>query len=186
MNQSVEEQGENGEKLKDELSICQHFLVNTEMENGKHTVFNLQMSKLDTKITNEKIEEVFNKLDSAVKIIIALWFVLRNIETGKYRYFYAHENNILFEGSHLLCMKAYLITIKGKVEKFVIGEQCTQERQKTKWRLKLITDLKVFAALLKTSQCDARNLSFLKSYYDIRKRTVFFLNKDNNSYKDHL
>ena len=30
------------------------------------------MSKLDTKIMNEKLEEVFNKLDSAAKINIAL------------------------------------------------------------------------------------------------------------------
>ena len=60
------------------------------------------MFKLDTKKINEKEEEVFNKLDSAAKIDIALGFVLRNIETGEYRYFYAHENNTLFEISHLL------------------------------------------------------------------------------------
>ena len=60
LNKIVEEKGENGEKLKEELSACQHFLVSTEMENGRHKVFNFQMSKLDTKITNEKLEEVFN------------------------------------------------------------------------------------------------------------------------------
>ena len=63
------------------------------------------MSKLDTKIINEKLEEVFNELNSAAKINITLGFVLRNNETGEYRYFYAHENNILFENSHLLCTK---------------------------------------------------------------------------------
>ena len=67
------------------------------MENGRHKVFNFQMSKLDTKLNNEKLEEVFYKLDLAAKIIIALGFVLRKVETGEYRYFYAHENNILFE-----------------------------------------------------------------------------------------
>ena len=71
--------------------------MDTEMENGRHKVFNFQMSKLDTKLNNEKLEEVFYKLDSAAKIIIALGFVLRKVETGEYRYFYAHENNILFE-----------------------------------------------------------------------------------------
>ena len=86
LNKIVEEEGEDGEKLKEELSACQHFLVDTEMENGRHKVFNFQMSKLDTKIINEKLEEVFNKLDSAAKINIALGFVLRNVETGDYRY----------------------------------------------------------------------------------------------------
>ena len=107
------------------------------------------MSKLDTKQINEKLEEVFNKLDSAAKINIALGFLLQNIETGEYRYFYTHENNTLFEKSHLLCTKADLITIQGKVEKFDIVEQCTQERQNIKWRFKLITNFTVFAALLK-------------------------------------
>ena len=95
------------------------------MENGRHKVFNFQMSKLDTKIINEKLEEVFNKLDSAGKINIALGFVLRNIETAENRYFYAHENYTLFEKSHLLCTQADLIKIQGKVEKFDIVEQCT-------------------------------------------------------------
>ena len=97
LNKIVEEEEEDGEKLKEELSAFQLFLVDLEMKNGKHKLFNIQMSKLDTKIVNEKLEEAFNKLDSATKINISLGFVLRNIETGEYRYFYAHENNTLFE-----------------------------------------------------------------------------------------
>ena len=148
LNKIVEEEGDDGEKLKEELSACQHFLVDTGMENGRHKVFKFQMSK-DTKIINEKLEEVFNKLDSAAKISFSLGFILRNVETEEYRYYYAHENNILFEKSQLLCTKAELITIKGKVEKIDIVEQCTQERQNTTWRFKLITNVTIFAALLK-------------------------------------
>ena len=96
INSLSEEEGDDGEKLKEEFSACQHFLVDTEMEIGRHEVFNFQMSNLDTKIINEKLEEVFNKLDSAAKIIIALGFVLRNVGTGEYRYYYVHENNTLF------------------------------------------------------------------------------------------
>ena len=62
-NKIVEEEGDDGEKFKEELSACQYFLVDTEMEN------------------------VFNKLDSAAKINIALGFVLRYVETGEYRYY---------------------------------------------------------------------------------------------------
>ena len=128
-NKIVEEEGDGGEKLKEELSACQDFLVDTEMENGKHKVFNFQMSNLDTKNINQKLEEVFNKLDPAAKIIISLRFVLRNVETGEYQYYYAHENNTFFEKSHLLCTKTDLISIKEKVEIIDIVEQCTQERQ---------------------------------------------------------
>ena len=119
------------------------------MENGRHKAFNFQMSKLDTKIINEKLEKALNKLNSAAKINIALVFVLRNIETGEYRYFYAHKKNTFFEKSHLLCTKADLITNQGKREKVDIVKQCTQERQKTRWLFKLITTNTVFTALLK-------------------------------------
>ena len=42
LNKIVEEEVEDGEKLKEELSSCQHFLVDTEMENGRHKVFSFQ------------------------------------------------------------------------------------------------------------------------------------------------
>ena len=36
LNKIVEEEGEDCEKRKEELSTCQPFLVDTEMENGRH------------------------------------------------------------------------------------------------------------------------------------------------------
>ena len=58
------------------------------MENGRHKEFNFQLSKLDSNLVNEKLDQVFEKLDCAAKIIIALEFVLRTIETGENRNFY--------------------------------------------------------------------------------------------------
>ena len=185
LNKIVEEEGEDGEKLKEELSACQHFLVDTEMENGRYKVFNFQICKLDTKIINEKLE-VFNKLDSAAKIIIALGFVLRNIETGEYRYFYAHENKSLFEKSHLLCTKADLITKQQKVEKFDIVEQCTQERQNTKWRFNLIANVKIFAALLKNIPMGCPDSVLPEPLLKNYTVNCPLSNKDKEPYKDHL
>ena len=46
LNKIVEEEGENGEKIKDELSACQYFLRDTELENGRHEVFNFSNVKV--------------------------------------------------------------------------------------------------------------------------------------------
>ena len=43
LNIIVEEEGEDGEKLTKLLSACQHFLVDTELENGRHKVINFQI-----------------------------------------------------------------------------------------------------------------------------------------------
>ena len=89
------ENEEDSDQIRDELNACQHFLTDTEIENGRHKDFNFQFSKLDPNLVNEELDQVFEKLDCAAKINIALGFVLRNIETSEYRFFYAHENNTL-------------------------------------------------------------------------------------------
>ena len=61
------------------------------------------------------------------------------------------------------------MTIQGKVEKFEIVEQCTQERQNKKWRSKLITNVTVFAALLKNIPMGCPESVLSEPLYDIRK-----------------
>ena len=95
----------NNEQLQQELSACQHFFDDTEMENGIHRMFNFKLSKLDLNEINEKLKEVFEKLNCAAKVNLALRFIFRNVDNDEYRYFFAHENNTFFEKSHLLCSK---------------------------------------------------------------------------------
>ena len=44
-------------------------------------------------LTAQVIEEKMNNLKCAAKLYLAPGFILRNIEDGKFRHFYAHENN---------------------------------------------------------------------------------------------
>ena len=80
-NKIVEEEAKDGKKLKEVLISCQHVLMNTEMEDGRHKKLNFQMSKSDSNVINQKLDEVFNKLNYAAKLNIALGFVIRNIKT---------------------------------------------------------------------------------------------------------
>ena len=88
-----EELDQKNEQLRQELSACQHFFDNTEMENGRHRVFNFKLSKLNPNEINDKLKEVFEKLNCAAKVNIALRFSLRNVDTDDYRYFYAPEKS---------------------------------------------------------------------------------------------
>ena len=76
LNKIVEEEGEDIEKLKEELSACRHFLMDTERWKMGLKVFDFQLTKLDTKKIKDKLEEVFNKLDSAAKINTSLGLVI--------------------------------------------------------------------------------------------------------------
>ena len=91
--------------LEEELQSCRHFLVDSELQKGGHSVFNFVVNNLTAQVIEEKLERVPNKLKCATKPNLALAFILKNIQDGKFRYFYAHENNTLLEQSKLVSNK---------------------------------------------------------------------------------
>ena len=92
----------------------------------------------------------------------------------------------MVEKFHLLCTKADLITIQGKVEKFDIVEQCTQERQKTKWRFKLIANVTFFDALLKNIPMGYPDSALPELLLKNHSVNCLLSNKDKEPYKNHL
>ena len=140
---------DNNADLKEELQACQHFLVDAELEKGRHRVFIFAMSTFDNFLIIEKLDLVFKGLKCAAKVTLAFGFVLKNVEDGSCRYFYAHENNTLMERSKLVCTPDDITNLKEKLQKMDIVDLCSRERANTKWKFYKLTNLTVFAALLK-------------------------------------
>ena len=90
------------QSLREELESCKHFLTDTEMENGRHRVFNFAMPSFGMSFFNDKLDYVFKELNCAAKVNLAFGFVVKNFEDGMCRYFYAHENNTILEKSKLV------------------------------------------------------------------------------------
>ena len=93
------------QSLREELQSCRHFLVDSEIQKGRHSVFNFAVDNLTAQVIEEKLDCVLDKLKCVAKLNLALGFILKNIEDGKFRYFYAHENNTLLEHSKLVSNK---------------------------------------------------------------------------------
>ena len=100
------------QRLREELRSCQHFLVDSELERARHKVFNYAVESLNETIVNEKLDHFFNNLKCAAKVNLAFGLILRNIEDGGFRYFYAHENNTLLDRSKLVCTHDDLAKLK--------------------------------------------------------------------------
>ena len=66
--------------LNEELNSCNPFLVDSELERGRHGVFNLAMSSFNNSFLNEKMDRVFSQLNCAAKVNLAFGYVLKNIE----------------------------------------------------------------------------------------------------------
>ena len=88
----------------------------------------------------------------------------------------------------LLCTKADLTTIQNKVITQDIIEDSAQKRQNTKWRFKFITNVTIFAALLKNVPMGCPDSVILEQL--LRKNHVyFFLISDahtQQTYNDNL
>ena len=85
------------QSLREELQSCRHFLVNSEIQKGRHSVFNFAVNNLTAQFIEEKLDRVLDELKCVAKLILAFGFILKKIEDGKFRYFYALENNTLLE-----------------------------------------------------------------------------------------
>ena len=137
------------QSLREELESCKHFLTDTEMENGRHRVFNFAMLSFDISLLNNKLDYVFKELKCPARVNFAFGFVLKNIEDGICRYFCAHENNTVMEKSKLVCTTDDITNLREKLQKMDKIDLCTRERANTKWKFYNMTSVTVFAALLK-------------------------------------
>ena len=122
------------ERLREELRSCQHSLVDSELETARHKVFNYAVETFNETVVNKKLDHFFNKLKCAAKVNLAFGFILKNVEDGRFRYFYAHKNNTLLDRCNLLCPHEYLAKLKDFLNKTDFIESCSRERKNTKWK----------------------------------------------------
>ena len=144
-------------RLKEELHSCRHFLVDSKLERARHKVFNYAVETINEKIVNEKLDHFFNILKCAAKVNLAFGYILKNIKDGGFRYLYAHENNTLLDRSKLVCTHDDLAKLKDFLKKTDVIESCSRERMNTRWRFYKLTNLTLFAALLKNVPMGCKN-----------------------------
>ena len=175
------------QSLRQELQSCRHFLVGSEIQKGRHSVFKFAVNNLTAQVIEEKSDRVLDKLKRVAKLNLALSFILKNIEDGKFRYFYAHENNTLLEHSKLVSNKDDMAKLKDILKKTDVNESCTKERSHTKWRFSKLTNLTIFAALLRDIPMGCKDAILAESL--LRNRSINCLTYEQNTkkpYKDNL
>ena len=155
--------------LEQELQSWRQFLVDSELQKGRSSVFNFVVNHFTAQVIEEKLDPVLDKLKCAAKFILALGFILKNIEDGKFQYFYAHENNTLLEQSKVVSNKDDMAKLQEILKKTDVIESCTKERSNTNWRFFEPTNLTIFAALLRDKPIGCKDAvlpeHFLKKSY---------------------
>ena len=175
------------QSLREELQSCRYFLVDSEIQKGRHSVFNFAVNNLTAQVIEEKLDRVLDKLRCVGKLNLALGFILKNIEDGRFRYFYAHENNPLLKQSKLVSNKVDMVKLKEILKETDLIESCTKERSNTKWRFFKLKNLTIFAALLRDIPMGCKEAVLPESL--LRNPSINCLNYEQNTkktYKDNL
>ena len=112
-------------RLRKELRSCQHFLVDSELEVARHKVFNYAEETPNETVVTEKLDHFFNNLNCAANVNLAFNFILKNIEDGRFRHFYSHENNTLLDRTKLACTHVDLAKLKDFLNKTDVIKSCS-------------------------------------------------------------
>ena len=175
------------QSLREELQSCRLFLGYSEIQKRRHSVFNFAVNNLTAQVIEEKLDCVLDKLKCVAKLNLALAFILKNIEDWKFRYFYALENNNLLEQSKLVKNKDDMTKLKEILKKTEVIESCTKERSNTKRRFFKLTNLTIFAALLRDIPMACKDAVLPESL--LKNHTVNCLTYEQNTkklYKDNF
>ena len=178
--QSLADAGDD-KSLEEELRSWRHFLVDSEIQKGRHSVFNFVVNNLTAQVIEEKLDRVLDNIKYAAKPKLALCFILKYIEDGKFRYFYAHEKNSLLEQSKLVGKKDDMAKLKKILKKTDVIESCTREKSNRKWRFFKQTNLTIFAALLRDIPMGCKDLVLPES--PLNNHTVNCLTYEQNTKK---
>ena len=167
-------------RLREELRSCQHFLVDSELE--RDTKYSITQWKLSTKqsltrdLINYFIRQQFEKCSKSES---GFWLHFQKKEDGGFRCFYAHKNKTLLDRSKFVRTHDDLAKLKDFLNNTDVIESYSRERMNTKWRFYKLTNLTVFAALLKDVPMGCKNAALPEPLF--RNHTINCLTFEENS-----
>ena len=160
-------------KFQKEMETCKHFLVDSGMENGRHKIFNYFMIIVDASTLNQKLDAVFANLKCAAKSNVLFGFVLRSANGGTCRYYYAHDNKTLMKPSKLEATIKTFSQARGRVNWHWCYRSRIKWRAKTKWNSYQLTNVTLFAALLRGAPMRCKNAVLPEQL--TKNHTAFYL-----------
>ena len=136
---------------------------------------------------NAALREIYQRQHHAFKINLSFGFIMRNVETGQYRYFRPYANVNILDVPISISGRADLVKVLKKLKELDIFKSLAKNRPDTKWRLVLLTNIRV-TTYNTNYALGAAKTSELPEYIR-RSKHIISLDKDpvlKRSYTDHL
>ena len=173
--------------LLSEMRTVQHFFTNSKIQTSRKIVYNFRLNSLDEKFIDEKLDLIHSQLPCAAKLNFSFGFVLQSIQNvGEFRYFYAENNNPVFNFPVIFSTIEDLEFVKDRYEVENVFESIIQQRPDTKWRFYCVTNVTFFVYLMPRFAIGCTDVELPNAL--IRNKGIKSLLSDSNKkpYHDNL
>ena len=177
--------------LEKELRAVKHFLQPS-VTNYKHQiVFNFPLVEESHTALQTCMEKVFEELPCAAKVNLSFGYILKSNDEEDlkkpYRYFYAHDNQTLFDKAVTISDQSDLMFTLDRFEDEDFFAHIRSSRPNTKWRFHALTNVTFKATLLRNVPLGCKQTEipdYIKKNKFIQTLTFNYMSRE--SYNDNL
>ena len=90
------------DKLQEKLETSKHFVVDSEMTIGRHSVVQFATDSLSPHLIVKKLNQVVDSIKCAAKLEVAFGFAVKNVADGSCHFYHPAETNTPRKQSTLL------------------------------------------------------------------------------------
>ena len=112
-------------------------------------IHNFPLREYNIDFIESKLDEMFRSLSCAAKFNVSLGYLLKNIDTGAFRFFYPQDNNALLEHPVTVANANDLLNLKRQLQEINYISKVTANRPDTKSKFYKLTNVTITATLLR-------------------------------------
>ena len=138
----IENNGKVNEKLKLVYDLHASLILQPHILKPLISLYNFPIdNNLNMDILLEQIHYVYENQARAFKVNIAFGYIMQNIETKEYRYFKIYENQNILPRPFLIHKNKDIQKLKNYLKQIDIVNLLLVQRENTKWKLFLLTNV---------------------------------------------
>jgi hypothetical protein len=134
------------DSLKDEYETnIQHILKPHELGEIAST-YNFPTNNLAGGVEEimNNVRTIYATMKNEFKLNLSFGLILKNVETGKFRYFIPYRNTTVFEFPITISNQRDMLKLRQKLEDMNIVEYASMQRDSTNWRPHLVTNMNLY------------------------------------------
>lgn len=132
------------EQLKEVYETNASLILRRHQEGNVYSVYNFP---IDNHFTVSEImqagNEIYDRQQKAFRLNLEFGLILKNTETGEYRYFKPYHNQEIFEHPIYVSRRIHLKRLQHRMQQLNITDYILRQRPNSKWKPFLITNVRI-------------------------------------------